>query len=423
MAYTYRPNVLSTLETKDTSATSAKIGGGITAGTGAVALVTTGGKLASLNSTYVATITANTSGTILRSNGTNFINSTITWPDTLTSNGILRANGTTSVTTGSGLTDDGTTFTAHSTTLTASAASFPGTVGAVGPLTVSGTLGRNTFGGVAAAGGSTVEASYSTMGNVAGGFGAVGSNYYPSGANSLYKQTDVSSRILFQSGGFTFQMAPSGSINTTITYTTRGTMHPSGGFSWGDATDPGATNFRVAGTTTVVGSETAAAFIPSSSTIPTNGMYLSAANTLAFATNTTAAMQIKTGVTIGGTTDPGAGVLRAVNYTYGAGITATTLAAGNNNDLDPGNATVLRLTGDAGGTSNLTGMAGGVAGRTIYLFNVGSPNFSFSLLSGGSTANNQFLGTSSFSTPLGAEACVLAVYDGTSNKWRISKIS
>lgn len=45
-------------------------------------------------------------------------------------------------------------------------------------------------------------------------------------------------------------------------YTTallRGTIFSTGGFSWGDTTDPGATNFRVAGTATLVGGVTGGA--------------------------------------------------------------------------------------------------------------------------------------------------------------------
>ena len=50
---------------------------------------------------------------------------------------------------------------------------------------------------------------------------------------------------------------------------------------------------------------TANSFIPSSSTVPTNGMYLSAANTLDFATNTTNRLKITSGGNVGiGTTSP-----------------------------------------------------------------------------------------------------------------------
>jgi cytoskeletal protein CcmA (bactofilin family) len=58
------------------------------------------------------------------------------------------------------------------------------------------------------------------------------------------------------------------------------------GYGITDAIDTSATGQTKSGTLT------AAAFIPSSATVPTNGMYLSAANTLNFATNTTNRMSI-----------------------------------------------------------------------------------------------------------------------------------
>jgi len=52
------------------------------------------------------------------------------------------------------------------------------------------------------------------------------------------------------------------------------------------------TGLAVTGTLSSTGTTTAAAFIPSSSTVPTNGMYLPAANTLGWATNSTGVMRL-----------------------------------------------------------------------------------------------------------------------------------
>lgn len=57
------------------------------------------------------------------------------------------------------------------------------------------------------------------------------------------------------------------------------------------ADDSGFTTFR-AGGANFTGNVTGATFIPTSGSAPTNGMYLSAANTLAFSTNSTAALTI-----------------------------------------------------------------------------------------------------------------------------------
>lgn len=51
-------------------------------------------------------------------------------------------------------------------------------------------------------------------------------------------------------------------------------------------------NVTIGGTVTTTGSETAAAFIPVSATIPTNGMYLPAGNTLGWSVNSAAEVQL-----------------------------------------------------------------------------------------------------------------------------------
>jgi hypothetical protein len=77
---------------------------------------------------------------------------------------------------------------------------------------------------------------------------------------------------------------------------------------------------------TTTGYATATSFRPSSSTVPTNGLYLPAANTIGWATASTARMQIGAtgGVSIGNTTDPGAtnlSVTGIVSTTGGAFFT------------------------------------------------------------------------------------------------------
>ena len=72
-----------------------------------------------------------------------------------------------------------------------------------------------------------------------------------------------------------------------------------GGVSIGNTTDPGATNLSVTGTTS------AASFIPTSSTVPTNGVFLPAANTVGFATNSGERMRIDASGNLGiGTASP-----------------------------------------------------------------------------------------------------------------------
>ncbi len=60
-----------------------------------------------------------------------------------------------------------------------------------------------------------------------------------------------------QSGGLSFgAMDAAGVIRFYTGNAEHGRMFASGGFSWGDTTDPGATNFRVAGTSTLIGQTT-----------------------------------------------------------------------------------------------------------------------------------------------------------------------
>jgi hypothetical protein len=89
----------------------------------------------------------------------------------------------------------------------------------------------------------------------------------------------------------------------------------SGGVSIGNTTDPGATNLSVTGLTS------AASFVPTGSAVPTNGMYLPAANTIGFATNSGEDMRIDSSgnVRIGTTTNMG-GVLGVYNTNTSTGM-------------------------------------------------------------------------------------------------------
>ena len=95
-------------------------------------------------------------------------------------------------------------------------------------------------------------------------------------------------------------------------------------------TAPGVTdtgNLSVTGTSTLTGavsqtgSSTAASFIPSGSTVPANGMYLSAANTLNLATNTTNQVSISSAGIVTGT----AGNLMLVQGTAQASTSGTSV--------------------------------------------------------------------------------------------------
>jgi len=89
-------------------------------------------------------------------------------------------------------------------------------------------------------------------------------------------------------------------------------------------TAPGVTdtgNLSVAGTSALTGAATSSAFIPTGSTVPANGMYLSAANTLNLATNTTSQVSISSGGIVTGT----AGNLMLVQGTSQASTSGTSI--------------------------------------------------------------------------------------------------
>lgn len=259
----------------------------------------------------------------------------------LTANGILYASGTSSMATGSGLTFDGTNFATTGTisgaglTVTSTSAltaSFNSNAGLVvtsaryssdtagsfyqfrkyrgsiaSPATVAtgdviGSLAWVAFDGTALRTGSTITSSVETY---------TGTNDVSTDLRFLTRPTGVGAAA-----------------------TERARIFASGGVSIGNTTDPGATNLSVTGLTS------AARFVPTGSTVPTNGMYLPAANTVGIATNSTEDIRFFStgGVSIGDTTDPGAGNLRLgtgnlVIGTSGKGIDFSATAGTGTSEL------------------------------------------------------------------------------------------
>ena len=174
-------------------------------------------------------------------------------------------------------------------------------------------------------------------------------------------------------------------------------LSSTGGVSIGNTTDPGATNLSV------TGSSTSTSFIPSSSTVPTNGMYLPAANTLGFATNSTNRLYINAAgvVILAGSTAPLASVglslplgIQVSNtgggyadlslasggrafYTYTGSVGAETyaermrlFASGGvslGNTTDPG-ATNLSVTGTTTSTGGIVSTSIGATGPSTGAF-------------------------------------------------------
>lgn len=147
--------------------------------------------------------------------------------------------------------------------------------------------------------------------------------------------------------------------------TLRMKLFPSGGLFLGATpSDPGA------GAMTAEGKITAPSFVPNSSTVPTNGLYLPASNSLGLAVNSALALRVFAtgGISVGDTTDPGAFGLRWVGQTQNPSVAVSITCDSStvNNDVDIANATVVRLTTAGTGSCLVSGFNGGVSGRIVY---------------------------------------------------------
>lgn len=90
----------------------------------------------------------------------------------------------------------------------------------------------------------------------------------------------------------------------------------------------------------------------------------------------------------------------------------------NQNDYSPtGHATanVLRLSSDA--SRDITGLAGGAAGRAVILVNVGAQPIVLKSASSSSTAANRFALSGDYT--LAADTAAWLLYDATSSRWRL----
>lgn len=119
-----------------------------------------------------------------------------------------------------------------------SAANFTGTVAAVGPLSITSAAGTNAIANLSAPNTFAAVVNFKNAGTTKA---AVGKGTV-TGGNDLELYSVSDSIVFFPN-------------NTTA----RHKMHASGGLSVGDLTDPGATNFRVAGTSALVGTVTVSA--------------------------------------------------------------------------------------------------------------------------------------------------------------------
>lgn len=109
------------------------------------------------------------------------------------------------------------------------------------------------------------------------------------------------------------------------------------------------------------------------------------------------------------------GVTTLGSAVFGTGtISPPQITSSQNNYAPTGfvSAYLIRLSADVG--LNITGLAGGAAGRIVVLCNVGTNNISLPTASASSSAENQF----AVMPILTVGMCNQIIYDGVSQKWR-----
>jgi hypothetical protein len=93
------------------------------------------------------------------------------------------------------------------------------------------------------------------------------------------------------------------------------------------------------------------------------------------------------------------------------------------NDLNIGGKTLIRLTGTAfNQLFHISGINGGVAGKTIIIYNTGNGNMVLDNLNAGSSSANQINTLTGGSANTNGSGSITLVYDGTAAKWIVTGI-
>jgi hypothetical protein len=113
----------------------------------------------------------------------------------------------------------------------------------------------------------------------------------------------------------------------------------------------------------------------------------------------------------------GYAVLRVTDFSITSILSPTAYTVSQDNLTISGieTATLLRISST--GTINITGLAGGSSGKTLFVHNVGINNIIFVAESASSSAANRF--AIADNVTFGADQIAILQYDATSQRWRI----
>jgi len=120
-----------------------------------------------------------------------------------------------------------------------------------------------------------------------------------------------------------------------------------------------------------------------------------------------------------GTVAPGAKLDNAGSFALSGDIAAT-ISANTNNWAPSGLSGTTVIRAQASAAVDLTGLTGGVDGRVITIFNIGSNAITLKNQSTSSTALNRFAIGGDLS--VGADQSVSLIYDATSQRWRSASL-
>ena len=110
-----------------------------------------------------------------------------------------------------------------------------------------------------------------------------------------------------------------------------------------------------------------------------------------------------------------------VNGDLAIRITGLAVANGNNNDISVGAFSFIRLTGPTA-VFAITGIAGGVDGKVVILYNTSAQDMTIAHQSGSSTAANRIICSDNSDALVKQQGCATLIYSTTDSRWILASL-